>query len=119
MRGLGDIKVGQGLNSEPDNARSRKLRQMDWKSFAKRIFDLQNKIRQNPKSFIPYLERSLKRFNGSIFTTEDGCSAIRTEEGQIAFVEAIEFLRSQKPVLPLKWSDELERAARDHVNDLG
>lgn len=92
---------------------------MNWKSFAKRIFDLQNKIRQNPKSFIPYLERSLKRFNGNIYTTEDGCSAIRTEEGQVAFIEAIEFLRVQKPVLPLKWNDDLERAAKDHCNDLG
>ena len=52
-------------------------------------------------------------------TTEDGCSAIRTEEGQVAFVEAIEFLRVQKPVPALKWSDELERAAKDHCNDLG
>ena len=39
MRGLGDIKAGS-LQTEPDNARSRKLRQMDWRSFAKRIFDL-------------------------------------------------------------------------------
>ncbi len=52
-------------------------------------------------------------------TTEDGCSAIRTEEGQVAFVEAIEFLRVQKPVPALKWSEELERAAKDHCNDLG
>lgn len=37
----------------------------------------------------------------------------------MAFVEAIEFLRSQKPVAALKWSDELERAAKDHCNDLG
>lgn len=91
MRGQG--LPGGSASDLPDNARARKLHQMNWKSFAKRIFDLQNKIRQNPKSFIPYLERSLKRFNGKIYTTEDGCSAIRTEEGQVAFIEAIEFLR--------------------------
>ena len=61
---------------------------------AKKIFALQNKIRENPKSFVPYLERSLARFNGSIHTTEDGCNAIRTEEGPVAFIEAIEFLRT-------------------------
>lgn len=37
----------------------------------------------------------------------------------MAFVEAIEFLRSQKPMTVFKWSDELERAAKDHCNDLG
>ena len=117
MRGQGDIpNGGDGL---PDNARTRKLKNMDWKSFAQRIFDLQNKIRQNPKSFIPYLERSLKRFHGYIYTTEEGCSALRTEEGPDAFHEAIEFLRTQKGVPPLKWSDELARAAKDHCNDLG
>ena len=68
---------------------------------------------------MPYLERSLERFHGKIYKSEDGCTAIRTEEGQVAFIEAIEFLRSQKPVTPLKWSDELERAAKDHCQDLG
>ena len=37
----------------------------------------------------------------------------------MAFVEAIEFLKVQKPVPPLKWSEELARAAKDHCNDLG
>jgi len=37
----------------------------------------------------------------------------------MAFVEAIEFLRVQKPVPALKWSNELQRAAKDHCDDLG
>jgi hypothetical protein len=56
---------------------------------------LQNKIRVNPKSFIAILERSIQRFHGNIYTTDDGCSAIVTEEGPEAFMEAIEFLRAQ------------------------
>lgn len=68
---------------------------------------------------MPYLERSLKRFNGDVYTTADGCSAIRTEEGPKAFIEAIEFLRVQKPLPILKWNDDLTRAAKDHCNDLG
>ena len=76
-------------------------------------------MRQNPKSFIPYLERSLKRFHGDIYTTEEGCSAIRTEEGPGAFQEAIEFLRTQKSMPAFKWSDQLSKAAKDHCNDLG
>ena len=117
MRGTSNLP--DGSSAAPDNPRSQKLRNMDWQSFARKIFDLQNKIRTNPKSFVAYLERSLKRFHGDIYTTEDGHSAIRTEEGQVAFVEAIEFLRSQRPLPALKWSDELARAAKDHCNDLG
>lgn len=120
MRGQSNLPEGlRNIESSNDNIRNRKLKQMDWKSFATQVFKLQNKIRQNPKSFIPYLERSLKRFHGSIYTTEDGCNAIRTEEGQAAFIEAIEYLRSQKSIAPLKWSEELARAAKDHCNDLG
>lgn len=116
----GDLPEGlANVNTELDNKRTRKLKSMNWQSFAQKIFELQNKIRRNPKSFIPYLEKSLTRFHGMIYTTEDGCNAIRTEEGQVAFVEAIEFLRSQKPISVLKWSDELARAAKDHCNDLG
>ena len=92
---------------------------MDWKGFAKRIFELQNQIRTRPKSFIGYLERSLKRFHGDIYTTADGCSAIRTDEGPCAFIEAIEFLRVQKPLPSMKWNEELSQAARDHCDDLG
>ena len=117
--GIKGMNLPEMPKAEEENLRMRKLHQIEWKSFARRIFDLQNKIRQNPKSFIPYLERSLGRFHGDIYTSEDGCTAIRTEEGPMAFVEAIEFLRSQKPMTVFKWSDELERAAKDHCNDLG
>ena len=91
----GDLPEGlANLDIQLDNKRTRKLKSMNWQTFAQKIFELQNKIRRNPKSFIPYLEKSLTRFHGMIYTTEDGCNAIRTEEGQVAFVEAIEFLRS-------------------------
>lgn len=61
----------------------------------------------------------MTRFQGMVHTTEDKCCSIRTEEGQVAYVEAIEFLRSQKAMVALKWSEELSRAARDHCMDLG
>ena len=86
---------------------------------ARNIFILQNKVRQNPSCFIEYLQKSLARFQGSIFISIDGKSAIQTEEGPAAFQEAIDFLRIQKPVKPLTWCDELTLAAKDHVKDLG
>ena len=51
--------------------------------------------------------------------TADGESAIETDEGPDAYLEAIEFLKEQDPVPPLKWSQELSYAAQDHVNDVG
>ena len=90
----------------------------DWVKLARNIFVLQNKIRAKPDSFVSYLEKSLDRFQGNIFITADGKSAIETVEGPTAFVEAIEFLKVQKPVQQLSWSDELTLAAKDHVKDL-
>ena len=73
----------------------------DWVKLARNIFLLQNKIRANPSSFVEYLEKSLTRFQGKIFITADGKSAIETEEGPSAFQEAIEFLKVQKSVKQL------------------
>jgi hypothetical protein len=92
---------------------------MKWDTFVKDIFKLQNKIRINPKAFIGILEKSMDRFYGNILKTADGCSAIETEEGPLGFVEAIEFLKVQKPVPPLVWCSELQLAAKDHVVDIG
>jgi hypothetical protein len=57
------------------------------------VFELQNKVRVNPKSFIPYLEASFERFIGRRLYSEDKKAFEETEEGQVAFLEAIEFLR--------------------------
>ena len=51
--------------------------------------------------------------------SEDGVSGFETQEGQIAYVEAIEFLNAQKPLKPLKWAPQLEKAALDHIADIG
>jgi uncharacterized protein YkwD len=42
-----------------------------------------------------------------------------TKEGERAVVEAIKFLEKQKPLKPLKFSEELASAAKDHVVDSG
>ena len=66
-----------------------------------------------------HLEQTLSRFDGKMIRTQDGMSAIETEEGPVAYLEAIEFLKTQEPVHPLAWSKELEQAAADHVRDVG
>ena len=65
------------------------------------------------------MEESLDRFQGKKLYSVDGKSFVQTKEGQMAVVEAIEFLRIQKPLGALKWCDELALAAADHANDIG
>jgi hypothetical protein len=33
------------------------MQNKDWPKFCQEIFDLQNKVRENPKKFVPYLEK--------------------------------------------------------------
>ena len=61
----------------------------------------------------------MNRFNGKQIYTADKKSFIETQEGQFAYVEAIEFLRQQKAQKPFAWSRELEDAADNHVQDIG
>ncbi len=86
--------------SEQDNVESFKqsfLRDKDWEAFSKEVFALQNKVRANPKCMIPYLEKCLGRFKGKTLYSEDGKSYIVTKDGKQAYIEAIEFLRKQRP----------------------
>ena len=50
---------------------------------------------------------------------EDGRSFIETKEGKKAYIEAIEFLRKQKPMKGFEWNERLTLAAKDHVEDIG
>ena len=52
--------------------------------------------------------------------TKDGGRIHELSEGSIAYIEAIEFLRAEKPVrTSLKWNAGLAKAANDHAKDIG
>jgi hypothetical protein len=61
----------------------------------------------------------MKRLNGNVLMSVDGHSGVETVEGKAAYTEAINFLKTQKPVAALRWASELAIAAQDHVNDIG
>lgn len=75
------------------NKRQKRIKEMDWKVFSLDVFELQNKVRRNPQSFIPVLEKAITRFYGKVLKTEDGLAAVETDEGADAYYEAIEFLK--------------------------
>jgi uncharacterized protein YkwD len=77
-----------------------------------------NKIRTNPKSYIPILENYRKRFQGNRVRIGNN-SFLVTQEGAKAVDEAITFLRSQRPLSALSPSRGMSLGAKDHVKDQG
>jgi hypothetical protein len=86
----------------------------------KDIYKLLNETRADPKSFIPHLQKLLDCFDGDVLKRE-GKTNLRTNEGPKAVKEAIEYLqtKAEKVEEPLKWSEELAKAAKEHVEDTG
>ncbi len=84
------------------------------------IFEEHNRIRQNPKSFIPILEKHLGYFKeGNVLYKPNDPVGIMTQEGPEVYKECIKFLKNQKTLKELKLNDCLCKAAQDHVNDIG
>jgi uncharacterized protein YkwD len=77
-----------------------------------------NKIRTNPKSYIPILQAYRSRFQGKNVKLANG-NLLRTNEGVRAVDEAIAYLKSASPVGALTVSKGMSLAAKDHVKDQG
>ena len=81
------------------------------------IFAETNKLRKDPKSFIPYLKSRLTYFKGNTYYTPGVESGESTDEGPAAVQEAITFLENMQPVGELAWSPGIAKACQDHVID--
>jgi uncharacterized protein YkwD len=77
-----------------------------------------NRVRTNPRSYIPIIENYRKRFQGNRVRVAHNTFLI-TQEGVKAVDEAIAFLKSARPVGTLKISRGMSLGARDHVKDQG
>lgn len=78
-----------------------------------------NRIRKDPKSYIPIIEKYISYFKGNVIHKPGLDYGISTVEGKKAYLECIEFLKKQKPIEALKQDSELSRAAQDHSDDIG
>jgi uncharacterized protein YkwD len=77
-----------------------------------------NRLRKNPRSYIPVLEKYKQGFKGNRKYLARNV-ILMTQEGVKPVDEAIEFLKKAPAVPALKLSVGISRAARDHVLDLG
>jgi uncharacterized protein YkwD len=91
---------------------------IDYEKLEEDLFKLHNQVRTNPQSFIPKLKSVLTCFKNKIYHIP-GEEPIQTFEGSQAVKEAIQFLKTQKPVQELKFSYQLQKACKDHVDDIG
>lgn len=77
-----------------------------------------NRIRTNPKAYIPILERYLENFDDYILTRPDKNECIETQEGPRAYKEAIEFLKNQKPINEIEFDEEASKVAEEYAKIL-
>ena len=92
--------------------------QFDYEEIEKEIFKCHNDIRTNPPSYISKLKSLLPYFTDKVYhhPLED---AITTYEGSEVIEESIQYLKSIKPVQELIYSEEISKACRDHIYDIG
>lgn len=92
--------------------------EVDWKDLAKKIAEEINSVRANPKHLTKQMERSLTCFDKVKILRVKGRETRVMQEGAAAYIEALEFVETQKPVKKMTISKNLTKSAEDHINDL-
>lgn len=83
------------------------------------LYKEHNKIRTNPKSYIPILQNVVQYYRKSNILHFIGETPFKTYEGKSLVESSIKFLETQQPLQELVYSHELAQASKMHVNDIG
>lgn len=90
----------------------------DRDQYLQEVLAAHNKLRTDPKYFVPALEDMVACFEGKRLI-RPGRITLRTNEGKKAVQEAIDFLNEAEPLGALELSKALCSASQDHANDTG
>ena len=88
-----------------------------YAALEKEVAEAHNLLRTRPLSGVAYLEDVLERMDGQGRVRLDENTYLKTTEGRHAVVEAIAFLRQQKPLPALLNVSGLATAAKSHAVD--
>ena len=99
-------------------AESKNSNEIDLQKLSEQIFQEHNLLRKDPKSYIEKLTKAENYYKDKIFRHPSEIP-IETYEGLDGIKNAIEFLKNQKPVKELIYSESLSKSALDHANDIG
>eukprot|EP00826_Nyctotherus_ovalis_P010378 TRINITY_DN12741_c0_g1_i8.p1 TRINITY_DN12741_c0_g1~~TRINITY_DN12741_c0_g1_i8.p1 ORF type:complete len:380 (-),score=125.60 TRINITY_DN12741_c0_g1_i8:103-1242(-) len=105
-----DAEARLAENFEPS---SNKAKRKDYKKLAEEVLDRINYSRTTPQKLIPEFTEMTKKFKDNLYN-----NLIRTHEGVAAVQEALEFLKAQQSLPPIKLHEGLEKAAEDFANEM-
>lgn len=92
--------------------------EINYTELASSVISEINLARTQPLKYVEILERDMGFFKENILYRPDE-EPLRTEEGEAAHLEAIEFLKKQDPLHELVNHEKLELACLDHATDIG
>lgn len=91
---------------------------IDFEKLQEDVFIEQNKLRNDPQSYIEKLKDRKSLMKGDVIYRPSDVP-IQTYEGNSAIDEAIDYLQNSKDVGSLKYDANLCKAALDLINDIG
>lgn len=93
---------------------------INYNSIELSLYQELNKLRQDPRSYIPLIEAEMNTIKKNNVLKKKGSNLqIQTLEGKAAYEDAILFLQKQEPVSALAKEIRLSYAAQDLVKDIG
>lgn len=82
-------------------------------NLAEDVLNQINYVRANPQKLVPVFTEMSKKFKGNLYN-----DILRTNEGVSAVLEALEFVKKQSPLPPVKRHEKLMKVAQDYADEM-